>query len=112
MNLQQLRSIADGATPGPWMLATSNSWRRFVTAHNTRPVCEPIVYSRTDPHPDLHFANGGANGPDARFMETFHPLRIKKLLDCVEALEALHADPVSLAPRYAARAALQALEGE
>lgn len=41
-------------TPGPWMLATSNSWRRFVD-YEGRSVCEPIV--QRDGHPDLHFGS-------------------------------------------------------
>lgn len=52
-------------TPGPWVLATSNSWRRFV-ARDGGNVCEPIT--QNDGHPDLHFSNGGADGPDARLI--------------------------------------------
>lgn len=47
------------------MLATSNSWRRFVSQGMT-PVCEPIT--QNDGHPDLHFRNGGPGGPDARLI--------------------------------------------
>ncbi len=54
-------------TPGPWMVATSNSWRRIVsTAGGYTPVCEPIT--QNDGHPDLHFRNGGEDGPDARLI--------------------------------------------
>lgn len=53
-------------TPGPWFLATSNSWRRFVSQGMT-PVCEPIV--QNDGHPDLYFRNGGEDGPDACLIE-------------------------------------------
>lgn len=49
-------------TPGPWLIATSNSWRRFV-AQDMTPVCEPVT--QNDGHPDLYFRNGGADGPDA-----------------------------------------------
>lgn len=52
-------------TPGPWMVATSNSWRRIV-AQGMTPVCEPI--KQNDGHPDLYFRNGGADGPDARLI--------------------------------------------
>jgi hypothetical protein len=30
------------------------------------PVCEPVT--QQDGHPDLHFRNGGADGPDARLI--------------------------------------------
>ncbi|MFT0547457.1 hypothetical protein ACMHYO_14140 [Allopusillimonas ginsengisoli] len=52
-------------TPGPWLIATSNSWRRIVS-RGKGPVCEPVTQS--DGHPDLHFCNGGAEGPDARLL--------------------------------------------
>jgi len=53
-------------TPGPWIVATSNSWRRIVSAHRTESVCEPV--KQNDGHPDLYFRNGGADGPDARLI--------------------------------------------
>ena len=57
-------------TPGPWLLATSNSWRRFVSespdVRGNPHVCEPIT--QNDGHPDLHFANGGPDGPDAHLI--------------------------------------------
>ncbi|WP_127524644.1 hypothetical protein [Mesorhizobium sp. Z1-4] len=52
-------------TPGPWLVANSNSWRRIVSSHDGN-VCEPIT--QRDGHPDLHFRNGGENGPDARLL--------------------------------------------
>jgi hypothetical protein len=52
-------------TPGPWLLATSNSWRRFESRDGLQ-VCEPI--QQRDGHPDLHFRNGGQDGPDARLI--------------------------------------------
>lgn len=52
-------------TPGPWLVATSNSWRRIVSARGGT-VCEPCA--QPDGHPDLHFPNGGADGPDARIL--------------------------------------------
>lgn len=50
-------------TPGPWLVATSCSWRRIVSRDHG-PVCEPIV-QHPDNHPDLFFRNGGEDGPDA-----------------------------------------------
>lgn len=38
-------------TPGPWMVATSNSWRRIVTKARGLSVIEP--YTCHDGHPDL-----------------------------------------------------------
>lgn len=48
-------------TPGPWEMWTSNSFRRIGSRYGA--VCEPIV--QNDGHPDLHFRNGGPEGPDA-----------------------------------------------
>lgn len=55
-------------TPGPWLLATSSSWRRFVSEARggMQSVCEPVT--QPDGHPDLYFRNGGQDGPDARLI--------------------------------------------
>lgn len=50
-------------TSGPWMVATSCSFRRIVSARG-EPVCIPTV-QRSDGHPDIEFPNGGPEGPDA-----------------------------------------------
>ncbi len=55
-----------GHTPGPWSIWTSNSWRRLGSDATGRLVCEPL--KQRDGHPDLHFPNGGEDGPDARLM--------------------------------------------
>lgn len=52
-------------TPGLWLMATSNSWRRIVNDRGVS-VCEPIT--QRDGHPDLYFRNGGEDGPDARLI--------------------------------------------
>ena len=52
-------------TPGPWLVATSNSWRRIVSQRGDV-VCGPC--NQPDGHPDLTFPNGGAEGPDARLL--------------------------------------------
>lgn len=57
----------EGHSEGPWIVATSNSWRRIVTRIMCTPVCEPIT-QHGDNHPDLHFRNGGEDGPDARLL--------------------------------------------
>lgn len=55
-----------GFTPGPWLIATSCSWRRIVS-ESGNPVCAPTI-QRSDNHPDLHFPNGGESGPDAHLI--------------------------------------------
>lgn len=87
MNLDELEAAARAATPGPWILATSNSWRRFVTKFDTRNVCEPVTYSDRDRHPDLHFPNGGADGPDAAWIALANPATILSLIARMRKLE-------------------------
>lgn len=78
-------ALAAGPTPGPWLLATSNSWRRFV-AQDMTPVCEPVT--QNDGHPDLYFRNGGTDGPDARFIAACNPEAITAILAALEARDA------------------------
>jgi hypothetical protein len=55
-------------TPGPWRIWTSNSFRRIssdATGHDGD-VLHAVV--QRDGHPDLHFPNGGFEGPDARLI--------------------------------------------
>ncbi len=54
-------------TPGPWELWTGCSWRRFGSTATGTTVCEPTFHHR-DRQPDLHFPNGGQDGPDARLI--------------------------------------------
>lgn len=65
-NTTKLRELLAKATPGTLILATSNSWRRIVTLVRSTPVCVP--YTQHDGHPDLHFPNGGPDGPDATLL--------------------------------------------
>ena len=53
-------------TEGPFLIATSNSYRRIVNKR-MEPVCIPTKNS-IDGHPDMHFPNGGAHGPDANLL--------------------------------------------
>lgn len=76
-------------TPGPWELATSCSWRRFVGPDGST-VCEPIT-QHSDGHPDLYFRNGGANGPDA--------LLIAATPEMYELLKELAADQNRCGPK-------------
>ena len=83
---ERWRELCEKATPGPWELWTSNSWRRFgSTDGNCCRVCEPIVQEH-DGHPDLHFPNGGENGPDARLIAESRTA-LPRLLADVERLE-------------------------
>lgn len=73
-------------TEGPWLIATSNSWRRIVSngRGGMQSVCEPI--KQNDGHPDLYFANGGADGPDARLLAAA-PELLKALQSAASALD-------------------------
>lgn len=66
IDTQKLRELQARATPGPLTLATSNSWRRIVSYLGSKPVCVPCT--QPDGHPDLHFPNGGVEGPDATLL--------------------------------------------
>ena len=68
-------------TPGPWRIWTSCSFRRISSAATGKDgdvLC--AVVQRSDGHPDLHFSNGGFDGPDARLItaapEMLHELRL------------------------------------
>ena len=51
MDTKELRKLLDAATPGPWELWTSCSWRRFCGPRGSM-VIEPVI-QRSDNHPDL-----------------------------------------------------------
>ena len=79
-----MRELAQKATPGPWMLADSCSWRRILTARH-EPVCVPTIID-SDNHPDLllHGPKGmHDNGP---FIAACSPERILAYEDCADAL--------------------------
>lgn len=57
-----LRDLIHRASPTPWLLAASNSWRRIVDAKHAG-VCTPCT--QPDGHPDLQFA-GGYEGASAQ----------------------------------------------
>jgi hypothetical protein len=78
-----MKSETAAHTPGKWELWTSNSWRRIGAANSGGHfvVCEPVT--QPDGHPDLHFPNGGENGPDAQLL-----LRAPELLSENERLRA------------------------
>ena len=53
-------------TPGPWSWWTSCSFRRL-SARNDGDVLHAVIQC-SDGHPDIHFPNGGPEGPDARLI--------------------------------------------
>jgi hypothetical protein len=72
-------------TPGPWRIWTSNSFRRIssdATGHDGD-VLHAVV--QRDGHPDLHFPNGGFEGPDARLVAAAPDL-LEALERCMGAL--------------------------
>lgn len=104
-------------TSGPWIIATSNSWRRIVSERDSTPVCEPI--KQPDGHPDLHFPNGGADGPDAHVLEAawdmYEALRIidARLRECMAiGLGLTAADAYDSFYQEIVRAALAKAEGK
>lgn len=102
-------------TPGPWIIATSNSWRRIVSERDGTPICEPIT--QPDGHPDLHFRNGGADGPDAHVLaaawDMYEALKSvdARLIECM-AIGASAADAYDSFYQEVVRAALAKAEGK
>ncbi len=81
MTSPELKAIAEAATPGPWELWTSNSWRR-IGAINGNPVIEPTV-QHPDNHPDLIISEA-----DWAFIEAARTA-IPALLDRLERIREL-----------------------
>lgn len=92
-------------TPGPWMVETSNSWRRIGTGSGGGNVCCPIT--QNDGHPDLYFKNGGPEGPDAHLI-TAAPDLLAALREMLNTHIAHHNHPA----HAAARAAIAKATGE
>lgn len=64
--IEEIKDVLKHATPGPWQIWTSCSWRRFGSKATSQTVVEPV--KQYDGHPDLWFRNGGEDGPDAQLI--------------------------------------------
>lgn len=81
---QQLRELVEHATPGPWELQTSNSWRRIGTA-GSRNADGNVLAPTTrhgDNHPDL-----AAHAQDLDFIVAANPATVLALLDALDLME-------------------------
>lgn len=107
------------ATPGPWSLWTGCSWRRFgcEAIYDDRhgdTVIEPTV--APDGHPDLHFRNGGQDGPDAEIVTRYRNAvptlarRVPLLLAVMEAARPVLGPDPSGALRFKLRDAIAAYD--
>lgn len=82
---KQLRNLAKRATPGPWELQTSNSWRRIGTTGGRfadGDVLAPTTH-RGDNHPDL-----AARQEDLEFIVAANPAAVLAMLDEIDRLKA------------------------
>lgn len=78
----------------------SNSWRRLGRTDQCTPIMEPTKHP-VDGHPDLHFHNGGPQGPDARLIAAA-PELLAALRACDVVMDTAAASGVQsiLAPAY------------
>lgn len=97
INTKHLRDLIRRALPLPWMMATSNSYRRIVRADRYEEVCSPV--KMPDGHPDLWFPDG-FEGPNAKLLvEAANAL--PELLDRADRTEALDIIVLSVAAALA-----------
>lgn len=79
--LREVRERWRQLPPGPWLLATSCSWRRILTEHGNDPVIMPARYSEADPQPTLDAPPGVLEAVvEARVL-------VPELIDMVEDLQ-------------------------
>lgn len=103
----ETNGVAAGAhTPGPWKWWTSCSFRRLSSEATGRDgdVLHAVI-QRGDGHPDVHFPNGGANGPDARLIAAAPDL-LAALNALVFVAERELADPEDCGALHAAKDAI------
>jgi hypothetical protein len=81
MKISDIRERWRQLPPGPWLLATSCSWRRIVTEYDHKTVIMPARYSKADPQPTLDAPPGVLEAVvEARTL-------VPELLDMVEDLQ-------------------------
>ena len=84
MTLDELERLARAATPGPWHVQDSNSWRRIGTDRIDGAVVCPIN-QRHDGHPDL-----GARRDDLDYIAACSPDVVLKLIETLRAADRLY----------------------
>lgn len=77
---QKLRDLICRALPLPYVLATSNSWRRILSRDGAA-VCSPC--NQADGHVDLHFPGGDESATAKLLIEA--PNALPGLLDHIDA---------------------------
>lgn len=90
--LRVVVGLAENATPGEWMLATSCSWRRILTTEH-RPVIVPTT-QRADGHPDLDCGQDYVNAETAIAAVNFireHGAALAQALEDSHRIDALEA---------------------
>ena len=90
MTTEELRSLAEKATPGPWMVQDGCSWRRIGTHFHDGDVVCPT--NQRDGHPDLT-----ARRADLDYIAAANPARIIALIATNAALLAALRDTVHIA---------------
>ena len=89
MDIDKLKKIARGATPGPWYAIPHPEWRG--------------ANWRVDTRPGTDWANFGQiaymSGANARFVAAFNPKTVLELLDKLQQLEK-SLDRIAYPPTY------------
>lgn len=90
LNLNELRKVAEAATPGPWVArdfsetySDGSRTEAWSVEANETPVVD-VAFDR-----DYGSPMGGAESADARHIATFDPPTVLALLDRVAELEAV-----------------------
>jgi len=82
-------------TPGPWSMWTSCSFRRISSASGGDGDVLCAVVQRADGHPDLHFSNGGFEGPDAKLI-----LAAPEMFEALQAMSAHYSGSLDHQPAF------------
>lgn len=115
MNLEELRQIADNATPGPWEMESDEIGTELndYTGYGIKNVAPVMFYSDSDM---AHLALDTLDEEDAEFIAAFNPAMVLELLDRLAAVEELaevyDRCPDALDAQEAASDILKAVLGE